>query len=72
MSKQGFKFARYSTSVGMLSITKGTAIKAEDPLVDQHPDLWGDEPTVVVPSIPRVFTGPKVEQATAAPGELRL
>jgi hypothetical protein len=68
---KGFKFARYSTSVGMITVQKGQAIRADDPLVAQHPDLWDDEPTAVVSSIPRSYGAP-VERATAAPGEKRL
>lgn len=70
MPKAGFKFARYSTSVGYLTVQKGQAIRDDDPLVAQHPDLWSDEPTAVVSSIPRSYGAP-VEQATAGPGERR-
>lgn len=70
MPKSGFKFARYSTSVGNLTVQKGQAIAADDPLVAQHPDLWSDEPTNVVSSVPRSFAAP-VFTATAAPGERR-
>lgn len=63
---KGYKFARWAR----LSIAKGQAVHADDPMVRDFPDMWSDEPTVVASSVPRSFTA-AVEQATAAPGEKR-
>jgi hypothetical protein len=50
-------------------VHKGTAWHADYPLVVDHPDLFADNPTDV---LPRGWQPPPaVEQASAAPGELR-
>ena len=46
-------------------LTKGEAWYVDDPIVRAHPSLFTDVPTVI-----RGAPAP-VEQATAAPGELR-
>lgn len=62
---------------GNLRVPLGSHWDAEDPLVKAHPDLFTDDPAVGLASSvhrqapPRVFVGPDVEQATAAPGEQR-
>lgn len=49
------------------SVQKGTAWHADCELVLAHPDLFSSDPPEV---FPRGWT-PRVEQATAAPGEQR-
>lgn len=71
VSMPKYKFARWSGSAGMLHVSKGQAILADDPVVKQFPDMWADEPTEVVSSVPRSYSG-NVFQATAGPGEKRL
>ena len=46
-------------------LAEGEVWDADDPLVKAHPDLFSKEPTKVRRSAPRV------ERATAAPGERR-
>jgi hypothetical protein len=48
-----------------LSVIKGDLFASDDPLVLKHPKLFG--PVVVKRSAPE----PRIEQATAAPGEKR-
>jgi hypothetical protein len=48
---------------GELAVREGDVYNADDPLVAKHPSLFG--PLVVRDSSPRI------EQATAAPGEKR-
>lgn len=55
-----------------LQIVEGEAWRADDPVVQSHPDWFGDTPKVVRTTLPRHLQGePPVEQATAAPGEKR-
>jgi hypothetical protein len=49
------------------TVHQGSAWHAECLMVVSHPDLFSDEPPVV---LPRGWE-PPVEQATAAPGEVR-
>lgn len=66
-------FVKYLTSTREpgakypVQIPVGTAVPADHPIVDEHPDVFSDEPTLVWP---RDWVAP-VEQATAAPGETR-
>lgn len=59
-------FVKHSASTVVngkpLRVTKGQAWDANDPFVKARPDLFVDEPECVYRS---------VEQATAAPGEMR-
>jgi hypothetical protein len=69
-----YKFARDTVSVREpgskypTTVRKGTAWHADCPMVAAHPDLFADEPPEVNP---RGWSPPPVEQATAAPGEVR-
>lgn len=62
---------------GIVVVPLGSHWDAEDPLVRKHPGLFSDDPAVGLASSvhvqhePRIFVGPDVEQATAAPGERR-
>lgn len=49
------------------TVHQGSVWHSECPMVVSHPDLFSDEPPVV---LPRGWM-PPVEQATAAPGEVR-
>jgi hypothetical protein len=48
-------------------VQKGTAWHADCPMVTSHPDLFSPDPPEVHPR----GWSPSVEQATAAPGEVR-
>jgi hypothetical protein len=50
------------------SVPQGSAWFADCPLVESHPDLFSPDPPEV---FPRGWQSQPVEQATAAPGELR-
>lgn len=50
---------------GVVRLRIGDAWPADDPVVQAHPELFSEGPTVVKRS------QPAVEQATAAPGEKR-
>lgn len=71
--KRAYVFARDTVSVREpgrkypISVQQGTAWHADCPLVQAHPDLFSDDPPVV---LPRGWE-PPVEQMTAAPGEQR-
>jgi hypothetical protein len=68
-----YVFARATTSVREpgskypTTIHQGTVWHPESPMVLAHPDLFSEEPPEV---LPRGWS-PPVEQATAAPGEVR-
>jgi hypothetical protein len=49
------------------TVIQGSAWHADCPMVEGHPDLFTDEPPNVQPR----GWSPPVEQATAAPGEVR-
>jgi hypothetical protein len=74
MAKTKYKIAQETTSLRTGSkyptaIHAGEAWHAEHPLVLANPGAFGDEPPVIHP---RGWTPPPVvEQASAAPGELR-
>jgi hypothetical protein len=51
---------------GVLTVQEGDPWAADDPLVKAHPDLFVEEC-----SRPKRTVRPVVEQATAAPGQLR-
>lgn len=61
-------YAKFSARTGQGGgITKGDAWDPDDPMVTRHPDWFTDDPSEFVHrSTPMV-----VEQATAAPGEMR-
>lgn len=59
-------------------IPPGSHWDSEDPIVKAFPQYFSDDPAVGIASSlpppehrPAVFVGPPVEQATAAPGEVR-
>lgn len=67
-----YVFARSTTSTGsgdgrVFQIREGEVWAADDPLVKANPDLFSDEPT----KLSRSSAVRSVEQATAAPGEVR-
>lgn len=74
--KPRYVFARATTLVfapERLRITAGTTWHADHPVVASHPDLFSEDPPEI---LPRNWEAPakpepKVEQATAAPGEKR-
>ena len=55
------------------TVQRGTAWHADHPVVVSNPGVFGDEPPDVLPRgwKPERATESVVEQATAAPGELR-
>jgi hypothetical protein len=56
-----------------VQIVEGEAWRADDPIVRLHPDWFSDLPKIVRTTLPRhLQVDPPVEQATAAPGELRV
>lgn len=67
-----YVYAKASATAGrdghISRVTKGEVWRADDPLVLANPDLFSDEPTKVAAS---VSNRALVEQATAAPGEVR-
>jgi hypothetical protein len=75
----GIKFANMTGAVGdptrpgiKVRLIDGSAWDADDPFVRARPDLFTDEPATVHSTRgKRPVRGPQVEQATAAPGELR-
>ena len=78
MAKTHVKFALDTVSVRErgskypTQVQKGTAWHAEYPLVVDHPELFADTPTDVLPRGWKPEKAePVVEQASAAPGELR-
>lgn len=58
-----------------LGVHLGTHWRADDPLVLDHPDLFSEDPkygmSYSAPPPPEPAPEPRVEQATAAPGERR-
>jgi hypothetical protein len=75
MAKTKVKFARDTVSVREpgskypTSVQRGSAWHADHPIVVANPTLFDDEPPEV---LPRGWKAPPaVEQASAAPGELR-
>lgn len=52
-------------------LTKDDPWRDDDPVVKGAPQFFGDEPTEVQSSLGRSSAPSPVEQATAAPGELR-
>jgi hypothetical protein len=74
-----YKFAKETTSLRMPGSKYPTAVREGDPwfadhdLVRMFPNVFGDEPTVIHPRgwKPEKVSEPVVEQASAAPGELR-
>jgi hypothetical protein len=71
--KKDYKFAVETVSLREpgskypTMVRKGTVWHAESQMVLDHPDLFSDDPSEV---FPRNWS-PPVEQATAAPGEVR-
>jgi hypothetical protein len=68
-------FATETTSVAMpggypLGVQKGSHWAADDPLVQEHPDLFSDDPRYGM-SYSQPQREESVEQATAGPGEQR-
>ena len=72
--KQQWVWAKWSASVahpsgvGVQRVTKGDTWPADDPVVKANRDMFADEPTDLQTSH---RGNPRVEQATAAPGETR-
>jgi hypothetical protein len=58
---------------GFAVIPKGSHWPADDPIVQAHPDAFSDDPRwgMLYSTEPAGYNAP-VEQATAAPGELRM
>lgn len=55
-----------------VQIVEGEAWRADDPVVQRRPELFKDTPKVVRTTLPRHLRQERpVEQATAAPGEMR-
>jgi hypothetical protein len=79
MGKTKVKFACDTVSVREAgskyptSVQKGSAWHADHPLVVGNPSLFTDDPPEVLPRgwKPEKVSEPVVEQASAAPGELR-
>lgn len=69
----GVVFAAYTTWVSpSVQIVEGEAWRDDDPVVKAHRDKFQTQPKVVRTTLPRHLRNqPPVEQATAAPGELR-
>lgn len=73
-AKPKIVFARATTSVRAPGSKYPTSVHvnepwyAEHPLVLANPDLFADQPAEI---LPRGWSPPVVEQATAAPGEKR-
>jgi hypothetical protein len=50
---------------GSLTVIRGDLFAADDPIVKKHPEMFGP------PALRRSGVEPRIEQATAAPGEKR-
>lgn len=69
-----YVYAKQSAGAGgggrIWQVEKGTVWPADHPVVQEHPGLFSDTPTVVYPT-KKSAEQIGVEQATAAPGEKR-
>jgi hypothetical protein len=67
-------YAKFTTWVTPeVQIVEGEAWRADDPIVRRRPDWFQVLPKIIRTTLPRhLRVDPPVEQATAAPGELRV
>jgi hypothetical protein len=66
-------YAKFTTWVTpAVQIVEGEAWRADDPIVRRRPDWFQKLPKVVRTTLPRHLRDVVVEQATAAPGEVRV
>ena len=54
-----------------ITVKRGEARHADDPVVKAHPELFGDDPVIIARFPGWTPPADDVEQATAAPGERR-